>query len=255
MVRMCAIKNPCNASSITIPQQATPRLQPWLAPRVVTVREGLPDRYKAMVDVGGGCGMRQGEIFGLHVDGIDFETEWVHVNVQVKPVSGHLVFAPPKRNKERDVPLSPGVAARLKAHMAAFPPVDVTLPWLRPDGKPVTKRLLFTSERGAAVRRYDFNDYTWKPALVAAGVIPKPERGQRHQSAREHGMHALRHFYASVLLDAGENVKALAQYLGHGDPTITLRVYTHLMPTSESRTRRAVDSVYGTPDGPETAQG
>ncbi|RPK61264.1 hypothetical protein EES43_15680 [Streptomyces sp. ADI96-02] len=27
-------------------------------------------------------------------------------------------------------------------------------------------------------------------------------------------MHAMRHFYASVLLDAGENIKALAEHLG-----------------------------------------
>ncbi|WP_367115024.1 tyrosine-type recombinase/integrase [Actinophytocola sp.] len=54
-------------------------------------------------------------------------------------------------------------------------------------------------------------------------------------------MHALRHLFASVLLDAGESVKALAQYLGHSDPGFTLRVYTHLMPTSHERTRRAID--------------
>ncbi|AXE77595.1 integrase [Streptomyces atratus] len=99
----------------------------------------------------------------------------------------------------------------------------------------------------------------WKPALVTAGVIPEPKPGERHQAAREHGMHALRHFYASVLLDAGENIKALSQYLGHSDPGFTLRVYTHLMPSSEGRTRKAVDSMYeavdSAPDGPQTAQG
>nr|WP_232430570.1 hypothetical protein [Salinispora pacifica] len=36
-------------------------------------------------------------------------------------------------------------------------------------------------------------------------------------------MHALRHFYASALLDAGESIKALAAYLGHADPGFTLR--------------------------------
>jgi integrase len=54
-------------------------------------------------------------------------------------------------------------------------------------------------------------------------------------------MHALRHFYASVLLDAGESIKALSEYLGRSDPGFTLRTYTHLMPTSEERTRTAVD--------------
>ncbi|MFE5185407.1 integrase [Streptomyces sp. NPDC056628] len=63
-------------------------------------------------------------------------------------------------------------------------------------------------------------------------------------AAREHGMNALRHFCASVLLDAGESIKALSLYLGHGDPGFTLRVYTHLMPSSETRTRKAISSVY-----------
>ncbi|MDQ0713473.1 integrase [Streptomyces luteogriseus] len=77
-------------------------------------------------------------------------------------------------------------------------------------------------------------------------------------------MHALRHFYASVLLDAGESIKALSLYLGHSDPGFTLRVYTHLMPSSETRTRKAISAMYRaagqahdgpeTPDGPETAQ-
>jgi transposase len=57
-------------------------------------------------------------------------------------------------------------------------------------------------------------------------------------------MHALRHFYAPVLLDAGENIKALAEYLGHSDPGLTLRVYAHLMPSSRQRTRKAVAAVF-----------
>ena len=45
-------------------------------------------------------------------------------------------------------------------------------------------------------------------------------------------MHALRHFYASVLLDAGESIKALSEYLGHSDPSFTLRTYTRLPPSA-----------------------
>ncbi|GAA5008774.1 hypothetical protein GCM10023257_64130 [Streptomyces hyderabadensis] len=71
-------------------------------------------------------------------------------------------------------------------------------------------------------------------------------------------MHALRHFYASVLLDAGQSIKALSLYLGHSDPGFTLRVYTHLMPSSETRTRKAISAMYRAAghahDGPETAQ-
>jgi hypothetical protein len=57
----------------------------------------------------------------------------------------------------------------------------------------------------------------------------------------------------------GESIKALSEYLGHPDPSFTLRTYTHLMPNSEARPRAAVDRVFRDPDstedGPETAQG
>lgn len=69
-------------------------------------------------------------------------------------------------------------------------------------------------------------------------------------------MHALRHYYASVLLDAGENVKALAEYLGHSDPGFTLRTYTHLMPNSQDRARNAIDGAFGAaPEGEDGDEG
>ncbi|MDX3365485.1 site-specific integrase [Streptomyces sp. ME02-6987-2C] len=239
-------KNPCHAQSVRPPAPGTGRIVPWSAERVFAVRAALPARFRATVDLGGGCGLRQGEIFGLPVDDIRFDSGWVQVANQVKVTKEGLVFAPPKRDKVRDVPLPDSVAHALETHIKTFSPVEITLPWLRIGGPLVTKRLLFTRLDGAgAVRRTDFNDRAWKPALVAAGVIPQPQQGERHQAAREHGMHALRHFYASVLLDAGENVKALSHYLGHNDPGFTLRVYTHLMPSSDARARQAVDTLYG----------
>jgi integrase len=45
-----------------------------------------------------------------------------------------------------------------------------------------------------------------------------------------------------VLLDAGESIKAVSEYLGHSDPGFTLHGYTHLMPTSAERAKRAVDA-------------
>jgi integrase len=211
-------RNPCDARSVRAPSIEPKRIAPWEVERVFAVREGLPARYQAMADVGGGCGLRQGEIFGLAEDALDYEGQVLHVVRQVKLVRGQPVFAPPKCDKLRDVPLPGIVADALRAHVAECPSVAITLPWLSPEGPTVTHRLLFTSTNGAVVRRENFNVYAWKPALVAAGVIRERERGERHQAAREHGMHALRHFYASVLLDAGENVKALSLYLGHSDP-------------------------------------
>ncbi|MFK0189806.1 tyrosine-type recombinase/integrase [Kitasatospora sp. NPDC090308] len=120
----------------------------------------------------------------------------------------------------------------------------VTLPWVRPDGHAVTKLLAFTREDGGPIRRSDFNTYAWKPALVAAGVIPAPAPGKRAVAAREHGMHALRHYFASVLLHHGENPKALSSYLGHSDPGFTLRVYTHLIKEAADRSRGLLDQAF-----------
>ncbi|MGI5398399.1 tyrosine-type recombinase/integrase [Streptomyces sp. CA-135486] len=196
------------------------------------------------MDAAGGCGLRQGEVFGLSDDELDYAGAWVAVRHQLKRIRGTFVFAPPKGGKVRDVPLPHAVADALRAHSKAHPPIEVTLPWRTPDGARVTKSLLFSGNTGDFVRVSHFDDFMWKPALAAAGILPEPEEGERYAAAREHGMHALRHFYASVLLDAGENIRALSQYLGHADPGFTLRTYTHLMPTSEGRTRKAVDAFY-----------
>ena len=58
-------------------------------------------------------------------------------------------------------------------------------------------------------------------------------------------MHALRHYYASITLADGVNIKELAEYLGHGDPGFTLRLYTHMLPSSHERARKAVDTRLG----------
>ncbi|MFJ9945897.1 tyrosine-type recombinase/integrase [Streptomyces erythrochromogenes] len=238
-------KNPCAARSVKAPTVEAKRVIPWTAERVFAVRAELPERYRALVDLGAGCGLRQGEILGIDADAIDFAADTVHVVQQLKLSRSKPVFAPPKGGKLRDVPLPGPVADALRAHMKRCPPVAITLPWGVAGGPLVTKRLLFTAPMGGHVWRGMFNTDQWKPALAAAGVIAEREEGQEsYGSAREHGMHALRHFYASVLLDAGENVKALAEYLGHSDPGLTLRVYAHLMPTSQQRTRKAVEAIY-----------
>jgi integrase len=88
--------------------------------------------------------------------------------------------------------------------------------------------------KGGALNRNSLNFYVWKPAYLRAGV----------EEDRENGMHALRHHYASVLLDAGESIKAVSEYLGHSDAGFTLRTYTQLMPSSDVRSRRAIDGAF-----------
>jgi integrase len=241
-------ENPCRSSSVRAPKLDPRRIVPWSRDRVLAVRSALPEQHRAMVDLAGGCGLRQGEVLGLAVEDVDFIEGVVHVDRQVKLIRHSPVFAPPKGGRTRTVPLPESVARAVEEHISQHPPAAVTLPWRVVDGEPVTASLLFHRDQGRPVNRNDFNRWAWRPALRSAGV----------PFGRASGMHALRHFYASVLLDAGESVKALSEYLGHHDPGFTLRTYTHLMPSSEKRTREAVNRAFAdgpdTDDGPTTAQ-
>ncbi|MGI8936889.1 MAG: tyrosine-type recombinase/integrase [Iamia sp.] len=199
-------KNPCTSSAVRAPAIDQDKVVPWTADEVAAVIDATPERYRAIPLVAAAAGLRQGEVFGLRVSDVDFLRRTVHVRQQVKIVRGVVMMAPPKRGKTREVPLADALGFGLAEQLRAFPAVD--------------GGLIFTSREGKPINRGHFNRYVWKPALVAAGVEP----------SRPNGMHALRHYFASVLLDGGVSVRTLADYLGHSDPGFTLRVYTHLMP-------------------------
>jgi integrase len=61
------------------------------------------------------------------------------------------------------------------------------------------------------------------------------------------GMHALRHYCASLLIRFGESVKTVQARLGHASAAETLDTYSHLWPDSDDRTREAIDSVLRQP--------
>ena len=144
---------------------------------------------------------------------IDFLRRRVHVEQQVKIVRSKVVIDRPKGGKTRAVPLPDTVAEELAQH-------------LRGHGGDGTD-LVFTSREHNPINRNHFNCYVWKRALETAGVEP----------GRSNGMHALRHFYASVLIDAGESVRAVADYLGHFDPGASPSAST---PTSSRLPRTAL---------------
>jgi integrase len=233
--------NPARASSVKSPKLERRLVVPWTAEQVAAIREAMPARWAAMVDVGGGLGLRVGEAMALAAGDIDFLRRRVHVRRQVKRVGGRLVFARPKGGKERHVPLPDSVAFALSEHIRQHPPAAVTLPEDGPSGRPVTAALLFTTPRtGKVIEPNSWRPAAWHPAVRAAGIA----------ASRETGFHQLRHYYASRLLAAGVDVRSLADALGHEDPGFTLRVYAHLMPDVADRIRAAIDS--GTSDGTVT---
>jgi integrase len=113
-------------------------------------------------------------------------------------------------------------------------------------GRPRSHNILFRWGDGNHVRYRTYSEQVWKPAIARAGIIPEPgtdKRGRkRYVTTRNEGPHQCGHYYASVMLADGVSVKELAEYLGHHDPAFTVRIYTHLLPSSHDRARRVIDA-------------
>jgi integrase len=57
--------------------------------------------------------------------------------------------------------------------------------------------------------------------------------------------HDMRHTHASLLLAAGNSIRAVAARLGHSDPALTLRVYSHCMPTDDRQCAAGLERMIG----------
>lgn len=234
--------NPAKDASVRRQAPRGPRrkLKPWPDEWIDAMHTAMHDRYKITITLGAGLGLRQGEIFGLAVEDVDMLRGVVRVRRQVKLIGQRPVFAPPKARKDgdapREIPLPAEVRADLAAHLSTYPAQAVTLPWRELDGKPTTVHLISTTRNDLAIRRTSFNETVWSTARKRAGL---PVGGEI-----ETGMHALRHWYASSLLAGGASPVEVSEYLGHADVAFTLRTYGHLMPSSESRAREAIDAAF-----------
>ncbi|MGH3934864.1 MAG: tyrosine-type recombinase/integrase [Pseudonocardiaceae bacterium] len=223
--------NPCD--DVMVPPAR--RGQVWI-PDLATVdalREQLPQRYRAVVDLVIGSGMRQGEVFGLEVGGLDFlRGKAVDVHQQLICLSPNPPYVDEVKSEasQRTIPLAKRTLDALAAHLARHPVHEIEIEDRSDPRKPVTRtgRLVFTTGSPGPMTRSQWSQI-WRPAAKAAGLPPRT------------GLHALRHFYASALIAHGENFKTVQKRLGHSSAAITLDTYTHLWPDSDDRTRQAVE--------------
>jgi integrase len=223
-------RNPCSSSVVRMPSVPTKRLRPWEIEQVLRVVDAVPRRYRGLVVVAAGCGLRQGEAFGLRVQDVDFVRREVHVRQQIRIVEGRPGVALPKYGRTRSIPMPEWVGEALAEHLAQFDPIEGE----RLHAPSVAGLMFFGRERKPLNRNY-VNTHVWRPVLREVGI----------SSDRENGMHALRHACASTWLEHGVSIKAVSEYLGHADPGFTLRVYTHVMPTTGERARKALDEAVG----------
>ncbi|MFW3171167.1 tyrosine-type recombinase/integrase [Geodermatophilus sp. CPCC 206100] len=210
--------SPCEGTKL--PKRQPKWVEPLSTEAVAALLAAVPDRYRTLFVLAAGTGMRQGEVFGLTVDRINFLRRQVTVDRQLILVPGKEPFlAPPKTAaSNRTIPLPQVVVDALAAHLAAFPAG--------------AEGFLFTTDSGKPIRRTAFSAQVWQPAARAAGLPPAET------------FHGLRHHYASLLIRHGESVKTVQARLGHASASETLDTYSHLWPDSEERTREAVDEAW-----------
>lgn len=236
--------SPCNR--IALPKLQPKRVDPMPTGLIELQAAKMPDRYRALVPLAAGTGLRQGEALGLTVDRIDFLRRTLTVDRQLVTMPGAGPYlAPPKTQaSNRVIPLPQVVVDVLAAHLAAHP--------AGPDG------FVFTTDNGEPIRRTRFSGEVWRPATKAALKVYGDELAKVAKIAAAAGktastakapatftFHDLRHYYASLLIRHGESVKTVQARLGHASASETLDTYSHLWPDSDDRTREAIDAVLG----------
>jgi integrase len=205
--------NPCDGVQ---PPRPDEKEMSFLTPAAISVflahAQEAPTPYGVLFRTMLYTGLRRSEALGLQWRNLDLELLTLTVTqTQHRLTGGKFVTQPPKtRNSRRVVNLSPSLAIVLREHrekveahrlMLGAPLADTDLVFAHVDGSPLD------------------------PSTVSHEFLKTARR-----AGLQIRLHDLRHSYATIMLAAGVNVKALSQSLGHSNVSVTLGIYSHLLP-------------------------
>ncbi len=177
-----------------------------------TLLDALPKADRALWATALYAGLRRGELLALRWQDIDLAGGVIRVERSWDPTHGAAI-APKSRAGKRNVP----IAAVLRDYLVE---AKMTCAWSECLVFGRTADTPFAdSAIGQRARK------CWR----AAGLDPI-------------GLHECRHTFASLMIAAGVNAKALSTYLGHATIAITMDRYGHLMPESEDEAAALLDA-------------
>jgi integrase len=164
-------------------------------------------------------GLRRGELCALRWTDVDLQLGIIEVSRSLVVVPGGLAEKTTKTGRSRKVALDAFGIALLTGHRAQV------VQWITEAGGEL------------APDAFVFSPFVepktpFRPDNVTSFFI----RVRDDVGATDVRLHDLRHFTATQLIGAGVDVRTVAEYLGHADPSLTLRVYSHLI---EERSRAA----------------
>lgn len=160
-------------------------------------------------------GLRRGELRALRVCDVDLKVGEIQVTRNWDDREGPI--STKTESSERNVPLLAVLREHLTDHLIRTQRSGEDLLFARRDGNAFDPS---TVNRRVAT--------AWR----RAGLEPVT-------------LHDLRHTFASLLIDAGINLKAVSEYMGHSSITITVDRYGHLLPGSRDEVRAAMDDYLG----------
>jgi integrase len=155
-------------------------------------------------------GLRRGELQGLRIEDVDLARGLIHVRRGWDPKVGEIAT---KTRNERRVPIAAVLRDYLDEHLLG-------LAW--------QEGFVFGSTSADPFPPVPFVERA-KKAWKAAELEPITP-------------HECRHTFASLMIAAGVNAKALSTYMGHANISITLDRYGHLMPGNEAEAAGLLDA-------------
>lgn len=177
------------------------------------------DRFEALYITAVFTGMRPGELLALRwadlvLDGPEPEAR-VRRSLS-KDEHGRRVFKRTKTEKGRSVSLMPEVVEALRAHRRRQAEER-----LRYSGLWKDQNLVFPNKTGGPMDWDNITARNYKPLREAAG-LPETTR-----------FYDLRHTFATLMLEQGENPKVVQEILGHSQITHTMDTYSHVTPNMQ----------------------
>jgi integrase len=158
------------------------------------------------------AGLRRGELQALRRCDVDLGASLIHVERSWDQEEGPI--EPKSRSSRRTVPLLAVLRDYLDEHLLlADPDPDV---------------LVFG--RSAAV------------PFAPMAVGKRAKRSWKAAGLESITLHEGRHTFASLLIDAGANPKAIQTFMGHSKIQTTFDTYGHLMPGSHDEVRERMDA-------------
>ena len=184
----------------------------------------LPEADRAVWATAMYAGLRRGELMELRWSDVDLAAGVIRVERSWDPKESEVVQTKSRAGWRR-VP----IAAVLRDHL-----IEHKLGSGRSEG------LVFSRD---GERRLDYSGLTRRALKAWAAETARPREDDERAAALEPiGLHECRHTFASLMVAAGVNAKALSTYMGHANIAITLDRYGHLMPGNEDEAAGLLDA-------------